>query len=88
MLFDKLWAEVKGAERAGKLTVEEALDCATRPLQALFCPFLERLFAREDDRAMLVEPADQLEEEIGATWIHWQIAKLVENQEAQAAERR
>jgi hypothetical protein len=30
MLFDKLWAQVKGAERAGKLTVEEALDCATR----------------------------------------------------------
>jgi len=41
MLFDKLWAQVKGAERAGKLTVEEALDCATRLPQALFCSMME-----------------------------------------------
>ena len=43
MLFDKLWAQVKGAERSGKLTVEEALDCATRLPQALFCSMMECL---------------------------------------------
>ena len=30
MLFDKIWAQIKGAERSGTLTVEEALDFATR----------------------------------------------------------
>jgi hypothetical protein len=30
VLFDKIWAQVKGAERSGTLTVEEALDCASR----------------------------------------------------------
>jgi len=26
VLFDKIWAQIKGAERTGMLTVEEALD--------------------------------------------------------------
>jgi hypothetical protein len=58
MLFDKLWAQVKGAERAGKLTVEEALDCATRLPQALFCSMMECLAENgEDPDALLVQVA-------------------------------
>ena len=49
MLFDKLWAQVKGAERSGKLTVEEALDCATRLPQALFCSMMECLAENGED---------------------------------------
>jgi len=37
MLFDKLWAQIKGVERGGTLTIEEALDYATRLPQALYC---------------------------------------------------
>jgi len=58
MLFDKLWAQVKGAERAGKLTVEEALDCATRLPQALFCSMMECLAENgEDPDALVVQVA-------------------------------
>ena len=58
MLFDKLWAQVKGAERAGKLTVEEALDCATRLPQALLCSMMECLAENgEDPDALLVQVA-------------------------------
>lgn len=54
MLFDKLWAQVKGAERTGKLTIEEALDCATRLPQALFCSMMECLAENgEDPRAII-----------------------------------
>ena len=49
MLFDKLWAQVKWAERSGKLTVEEALDCATRLPQALFCSMMECLAENGED---------------------------------------
>ena len=58
MLFDKLWAQVKGAERSGKLTVEEALDCATRLPQALFCSMMECLAENgEDPDALVVQVA-------------------------------
>jgi len=58
MLFDKLWAQVKGAERAGKLTVEEALDCATRLPQALLCSMMECLAENgEDPDALVVQVA-------------------------------
>ena len=54
MLFDKLWAQVKGAEKSGKLTIEEALDCATRLPQALFCSMMECLAENgEDPRAII-----------------------------------
>ena len=43
MLFEKVWAQIKGAERSGRLTVEEPLDCATRLPQALFCSMMECL---------------------------------------------
>src|SRR5579862_5088799 len=54
MLFDKLWAQVKGAERSGKLTVEEALDCATRLPQALFCSMMECLADNGEDPAIII----------------------------------
>ena len=58
MLFDKLWTQVKGAERAGKLTVEEALDCATRLPQALFCSMMGCLAENgEDPDALVVQVA-------------------------------
>ena len=58
MLFDKLWVQVKGAERSGALTVEEALDCATRLPQALFCSMMECLAENgEDPNALVVQVA-------------------------------
>lgn len=49
VLFDRIWAEIKGAERSGTLTVEEALDCATRLPQALFCSMMESLAENGED---------------------------------------
>jgi hypothetical protein len=54
MLFERLWAQVKGAERSGKLTVEEALDCATRLPQALFCSMMECLAENGEDPQLIV----------------------------------
>jgi len=62
MLFDKLWAQVKGAERAGKLTVEEALDCATRLPQALFCSMMECLAENGEDPDALVFQVARLQD--------------------------
>lgn len=60
MLFDKLWAQVKGAERSGKLTVEEALDCATRLPQALFCSMMECLAENGEDPHVIVTQVARL----------------------------
>ena len=60
MLFDKLWAQVKGAERRGTLTIEEALDCATRLPQALFCSMMECLAENGEDPQMLVAQVARL----------------------------
>lgn len=58
VLFEKLWAEVKRAESSGGLTVEEALDCATRLPQALYCSMMECLAeAGEDPQAIIVQVA-------------------------------
>jgi hypothetical protein len=58
MLFDRLWAQVKWAERSGKLTIEEALDCATGLPQALFCSMMECLAENgEDPDALVVQIA-------------------------------
>ncbi len=54
MLFDKIWAEIKGAERSGRLTVEEALDCATRLPQALFCSMMESLAENGEDPDLII----------------------------------
>lgn len=54
MLFERLWAQVKGAERSGKLTVEEALDCATRLPQALFSSMMECLAENGEDPQLIV----------------------------------
>jgi len=60
VLFEKLWAEVKVAEQAGKLTVEEALDCATRLPQALFCSMIESLVEHGEDPGVVVEQVARL----------------------------
>ena len=60
MLFEKIWAQVKGAERSGRLTVEEALDCATRLPQALFCSMMECLVENGEDPEVVVVQAARL----------------------------
>ena len=55
MLFDKLWAQVKGAERSGALTVDEALDCAVRLPEALFCSIMESLAENGEDPQAVVD---------------------------------
>ena len=64
MLFDKVWAQVKGAEEAGKLTVEEALDCAARLPQALFCSMMECLAEKGEDPEIVVAQIVRLHEHI------------------------
>jgi len=54
VLFEKIWAQVKGAERSGHLTVEEALDCATRLPQALFCSMMECLVENGEDPDVII----------------------------------
>jgi hypothetical protein len=60
MLFEKLWDQVKGVERSGKLTVEEALDCATRLPQALFCSMMECLAENGEDPQVIVAQVARL----------------------------
>lgn len=62
MLFDKLWEAVKGAERSGTLTVEEALDCATRLPQALFCSMMECLADNGEDPTIIIAQVSRLHE--------------------------
>jgi hypothetical protein len=62
LLFDRLWDQVKGAERTGTLTVEEALDCATRLPQALFCSMMECLADNGEDPAIIVVQVARLHE--------------------------
>jgi len=61
MLFEKLWKEVRGAERSGTLTVEEALDCATRLPQALFCSMMEALQENGEDPGVIVTQVERLQ---------------------------
>ena len=49
-------------------------------------PFFEWFVRRQDDGAVLVETADELEEEISPPRIHGQIAKLIEDQELETAD--
>lgn len=60
MLFEKLWSQIKGAERAGKFTIEEALDCATRLPQALFCSMMECLAENGEDPQVIVAQVARL----------------------------
>lgn len=64
MLFERLWAQIKGAEKSGKLTVEEALDCATRLPQALFCSMMECLAENGEDPQVIVMQVARLHEHI------------------------
>jgi len=60
VLFDKVWAQVKGAERSGRLTVEEALDCATRLPHALFCSMMECLAENGEDPDVIIDQVIRL----------------------------
>jgi len=66
VLFDKLWAEVKAVERSGGLTVEEALDSATRLPQALFCSMMEALAEKGEDPEVVVVQVARLHEHLQA----------------------
>ncbi|HLW59175.1 MAG TPA: hypothetical protein VKV57_04530 [bacterium] len=64
MLFEKIWAQIKGAERSGKLTIEEALDCATRVPQALFCSMMECLAENGEDPDVIIAQVIRLHDHI------------------------
>jgi len=51
-------------------------------------PFPEGLVGRQNDGAVLVEPTNELEEEIRVPRIHREISEFIEDQEVQAPERR
>ena len=61
-----VWGQVlcpqirNGAEQSGKLTVEEALDCATRLPQALFCSMMECLAENGEDPEVIVAQVARL----------------------------
>ena len=58
LLFEKLVAQVKGAERSGTLTVEGALECATRLPEALFCSLMDSMAeSGENPQAVVVQVA-------------------------------
>ena len=71
MLFDKLWAQVKGAERRGTLTIDKALDCATRLPQALFCSMMECLAENGEDPQMLVVQVARLHPTYSPVFRRW-----------------
>ena len=50
-------------------------------------PFAERQVRRDDDRGPLVEPADQVEQQLTARLRERQIAQLIKDQEVQPAEK-
>lgn len=60
VLFEKIWAQIKGAERSGRLTVEEALDCATRLPHALFCSMMECLAENGEDPDVIIDQVIRL----------------------------
>src|SRR6202034_2089876 len=49
-------------------------------------PFTECEVGGDDDRGALVEPADEVEQELSSGLSEWQIAKLVENDEVHSGE--
>ncbi len=49
-------------------------------------PFAESEVGRDDDRGLLVEPADQVEEQLAAGLREGQIAELVEDDEVEPGE--
>jgi hypothetical protein len=63
-LFEKCWNVVKRAEQTGELTVEEALDVATRLTQALFCSMMECLADNGEDPTLILTQSDRLHETI------------------------
>lgn len=65
-LFEKCWDVVKRAEPTGELTVEEALDVATRLPQALFCSMMECLADHGEDPTVILAQIDRLHELIRA----------------------
>ncbi len=59
-LFEKCWDVVKRAEQTGDLTVEEALDVATRLPQALFCSMMECLADNGEDPKLILAQIERL----------------------------
>ena len=59
-LFEKCWDVIKSAEQTGDLTVEEALDVATRLPQALFCSMMECLADNGEDPKLIVTQVERL----------------------------
>jgi hypothetical protein len=59
-LFEKCWDVVKKAEQTGELTVEEALDVATRLPQALFCSMMECLADNGEDPKLILNQIERL----------------------------
>lgn len=59
-LFDKCWDVIKSAEQTGDLTVEEALDVATRLPQALFCSMMECLADNGEDPKLILTQIERL----------------------------
>jgi len=54
MLFDECWKHIKSAEARGELTVEDALDVATRLPQALYVSMMEALVEAGEDPAIIL----------------------------------
>lgn len=63
-LFEKCWDVVKRAEQSGELTLEEALDVATRLPQALFCSMRECLADHGEDPILILAQIDRLHQAI------------------------
>ena len=61
-LFDRLWEVVKSEEAQGELTVERALDAATRLPQALYTSMMECLVENGEDPAIIVVQVGRLHE--------------------------
>jgi hypothetical protein len=59
-LFEKCWNVIKSAEQTGELTVEEALDVATRLPQALFCSMMECLADNGEDPKLILTQIERL----------------------------
>lgn len=63
-LFEKCWDVVKRAEQTGELTVEEALDVATRLPQALFCSMMGCLADNGEDPTLILTQIDRLHQTV------------------------
>jgi hypothetical protein len=70
--------------------VEEAIKyCGCHHRIAKHCaPLADAAIAGEQDRALLITAADELEEQVRRVGLEWQITKFINNQELRFAELR